>query len=164
MNRKGPAQRQTGRETLAYTLAEVLFAVVILAVIAGAFFAALSSGFAVVQTSREDLRATQILMQKAEATRLCRWDQLTNVTFQEQYDPFSATNGTAGVVYGGTVSVGAATNVPSTCSYNSNMCLVTVTLLWTNSYGSGSPVAHSRQMQTQVARYGLQNYIWGAQP
>jgi hypothetical protein len=24
------------------------------------------------------------------------------------------------------------------------------------------PVVHNRQMQTHVARYGLQNYIWGA--
>ena len=93
-----------------------------------AFYSALASGFAVVQNSREDLRATQILVQKVEAIRLCRWDQLTNVTFVENYDPFSTTNSSAGVAYFGTVSVGVATNVPGTCAYNSNMRLVTVSV------------------------------------
>ena len=145
----------------AFALAEVLVAVLVLAIIAVAFYGALSSGFSVAQTTREDLRATQILMQKAEAIRLCTWDQLTNFTFQEVYDPTAPTNTSAGVVYSGTVTDGAATNIPNSAAYAGNMRLITLTVGWTN-YNGRAPVAHTRQMQTQVARYGLQNYIWGA--
>lgn len=161
MNPKG-AKPARPSLAAAFTLAEVLVAVLVLAIIATAFYAALSSGFAVVQSSREDLRATQILMQRLEAVRLCRWDQLTNSTFQEQYDPFNTTNGSAGTVYTGKVSLSAPTNVPSACEYFPNVRLVTVSVAWTNNPAS-KPLAHSREMQTLVARYGLQNYIYGAQ-
>jgi len=145
----------------AFTIADVVVAVLVLGIITGAFYTALSSSFFVVQSTREDLRATQIMMQKIEAIRLCTWDELTNFSFQEIYDPLSTNTQSAGSVYFGTVTIGAATNVSSTASYYPSMDLVTVNLLWTNSYG-GTLVPHSRQMQTHVARYGLQNYIWGA--
>jgi len=149
------------RQNSGFTLAEVLVAVLVLAIIAVAFYGALSSGFSVVQSTREDLRATQILMQKVEAIRLCTWSQLTNFTFQEQYDPTATSSTSGGVVYNGTVSDGSATNIPNSAAYASNMRLITLTLNWTN-YNGRAPVSHARQMQTQVARYGLQNYIWGA--
>ena len=144
-----------------FTIAEVIVAVLVLATIAVAFYGALSSGFAVVQSTREDLRATQILNQKVEAIRLCTWSQLTNFSFQEAYDPLASTNQSSGVVYTGSVSNSPATTIPNTSQYYNNICLVTITVGWTN-YNSRVPVAHVRQMQTQVARYGLQNYIWGA--
>jgi len=143
------------------TIAEVMVAVLILATIAIAFYGALSSGFAVVQSTREDLRAAQILNQKVEAIRLCTWSQLTNFNFQETYDPLATTNQSRGVVYTGTVSNSPAAYIPNTSSYYNNISLITVTVGWTN-YSSRVPIAHIRQMQTQVARYGLQNYIWGA--
>ena len=61
----------------------------------------------------------------------------------------------------GTVTKGPATSIPNSASYLNNICVVTVNLTWTNCDG-GAPIAHSRQMQTQAARYGLQSYIWGA--
>ncbi len=146
---------------MAFTLAEILVAVVVLGVIALAYYSALSSGFSVVQSSREDLRATQILVQKIEAVRLCAWRQLRNFSFNEPYDPLSP-NQTAGATYYGTVVTNAASSIPNTSSYQPNMRLVTVTLSWTN-YNGSRPQPHTRQMQTQVARYGMQNYIWGAQ-
>jgi Tfp pilus assembly protein PilV len=155
---------QTGaahHQDFAFALAEVLVAVLVLAIIALAFYGALSSGFSVTQTTREDLRATQILMQKAEAIRLCTWDQLTNFTFQEQYDPTATSSVAGGVVYNGTVSNGSATNIPNSAAYAGNVRLITLTVGWTN-YNGRSQVPHTRQIQTQVARYGLQNYIWGA--
>ena len=157
---KGIRQRSNRHKT-AFTIAEVAVAVFILGTIGGGFCLALSSGFSMLQTTREDLRATQILMQKIEAIRLCTWSELANVSFQESYDPIGGTNAPAGAVYFGTVSVGPATTIPNTASYAPNMALVTVNLNWTN-YNRGSAIPHSRQMQTQVARYGLQTYVWGA--
>jgi hypothetical protein len=147
----------------AFVLADAIVAVFVLGTIGGAFCLALSSGFFVLQNTREDLRATQILMQRIEAIRLCTWSELSQITFQENYDPFSGTNQSSGAKYYGNVTIGPAVSVPGSASYAPNMCLVTVNVNWTN-YNHSIPVPHSRQMQTQVARYGLQNYIWGAIP
>lgn len=160
MNLKGIG-KTSNRRGAAFTLAEVAVAVFVLGTIGGGFCLALSSGFSMLQTTREDLRATQIIMQKIEAVRLCTWSELANISFQESYDPLSGTNQAAGAVYFGTVSIGPATSIPNTVSYAPNMCLVTVNLNWTN-YNHTTAIPHTRQMQTQVARYGLQNYIWGA--
>lgn len=158
---KFEGNREASRRTSAFTLADVIVAVFVLGTIGGAFCIALSSGFSVIQTTREDLRATQIMMQKVEAVRLCTWSQLTNFDFQESYDPLSGTNQSAGAKYFGNVVIGPASTVPGSASYAPNMCQVTVNLSWTN-YNLNVPVVHTRQVQTQVARYGLQNYIWGA--
>ncbi len=143
----------------AFTIVEVVVAVLVLATITGALYAALSSSFAVLQTTREDLRATQILMQRIEAVRLCTWSELSSFSFQESYDPLAVT--AQGTTYFGNLTIGPATDVPTTSSYYPNVCMVTVNVAWTNRL-SGKPVPHLRQMQTHVARYGLQNYIWGA--
>ena len=158
MRTKG-LKRVGRRHECAYTLPEVIVAVLVLATIATAFYGGLSSGFLVTQGSREDLRATQILMQKLEAIRLCTWSELTNCTFKESYDPLGSTN--QGVTFSGTISTNAAAGIPDSVSYKSNMRLVTVSLFWTN-YNGSRPIVHSRQMETQVARYGLQQYLWGA--
>lgn len=137
-------------------------AVLVLTTIATAYYAGLSYGFGIVQTSREDLRSTQILMQKTEGLRLCTWGQLINtINFSERYDPLGTTNNAAGTVYRGTMTTNAASSIPDSASYKKNMRQVTVTVYWTN-YNGKRPMVHSRQMQTEVARYGLQNYLWGA--
>lgn len=150
------ATRGQGR-ALAFTLMEVVVAVLVLSTISTAFYLGLSTCFSVVKTSREDVRATQIMMQKLEAVRLCTWSELTNFSFKEPYDPTSGTNG-SGVYFFGTVTKGAVA-LPSITSYSNNMCAVTVNLVWTN---TGKSKVFSRQMQTYYARYGLQSYIWGA--
>ncbi len=63
-------------------------------------------GFAMVRSSREDVRATQIMLQKMETLRLYTWSQLQDNTylvpnFTERFNP-SATNGT---LYYGTIAV-----------------------------------------------------------
>ncbi len=125
------------------------------------FYGGLASGFALTQAAREDLRATQILMQKIEGIRLCTWSELSNYTFTESYDPLGTTNRTGGVVYTGKVTTGPASSIPVGTTYAPNMQLVTVDLYWTN-YNGGNPIVHQRTMETQVARYGMQSYLWGA--
>ncbi len=152
----GRCQRRRG-----FTIAEVVVAMLVLTTVATAFYAGLGSGFGLTQVTRQDIRATQILMQKLEAVRLCTWSQLANCTFTEYYDPLGASSNKAGVLYWGTVTTNAASAIPNTVAYKPRMALVTVNLYWTNNSG-GRPLVHFRQAQTQVARYGLQNYIWGA--
>ena len=153
-------------EERAFTLAEVIVAVFILTTMALSLYAGFSTGFMIVDSAREDLRASQILMQKAETIRLCTWSSLAScpITFTERYDPagFASGNG-GGTIYTGTLTTNAPVSIRTTAAYRTNMCLVNLTLYWTN-YNGGQSSVRSRSMQTLVARYGLQNYIWGTGP
>jgi|SRR3954470_5850339 Tfp pilus assembly protein PilV len=147
----------------AFTLAEVIVSVFVLTTMAVALYGGFSTGFMIIDAARQDLRATQIMMQKAEAIRLCPWSSLTNcpITFSERYDPIGSANGVAGgTLYSGVVTTNIATPIPDTAAYKSNMTMVTISLFWTNNYGQRA-IVHSRSSQTLVARYGLQNYMWG---
>lgn len=157
-------QTNKRRACAAFTLIEVMVGAGLLGIMMAAFFAALGSGMAIINTARQDLRATQILTQKTEAVRLCTWSQLASLpaSFQDHYYSDGTTNSTPGVTYYGTISVGPATNcIPSTASYSDKIDLVTIGLVWTNYYGAHAMV-HSRQTQTLVAYYGLVNYIYGS--
>jgi len=137
--------------------------VAILAAMMVSVFAGFAFGFGLVRTERDDLRATQILTQKIEALRLCTYSQLSNcpATFTDWYNPSGTTNNTAGTVYGGTISLGTPTNLPA--AYQGQVRLITVSVQWTN-YNHSQPLVHNRQMQTESAFYGIQNYIYGTHP
>jgi prepilin-type N-terminal cleavage/methylation domain-containing protein len=143
----------------AFTLAEVMVAMCVLGIASLSMYGGFASGFMLVDSTRQELRATQILTQKAEALRLCTWSSLTNcpISFSETYDPTSASGGT---LYVGTVSTNTPTAIPNSAAYRTNMCVATITLYWTN-YNGTQRVVHSRASQTMIARYGIQNYIWG---
>lgn len=143
----------------AFTLVEVIVAVLILAIIAGAFYAALSFGFTLMDATREELRATQILTQKSEAIRLCTWNQLCNFSFSDTYDPLGGT--TQGTIYTGYVTTNTASAITNAAAYIPNMRMVAIDLYWTN-YNSGKRIVQHRTFRTHVARFGIQNYIWGA--
>jgi type II secretory pathway pseudopilin PulG len=151
----------------AYTLVEVMVAGTILGLVAMSLYGAFSAGFCVIQSTRENLRATQIMVQKMEAVRLFTWSQVNDSTnylkpvFTEPYDPLGMTNNCSGAQYTGYVSasIPAAGDLPE--AYRTNMRTITVSLYWTNFNGK-KPVVHAREMQTRVARNGMQNYIWGA--
>jgi type II secretory pathway pseudopilin PulG len=146
----------------AWSLAEVMIAVAMLAILLVSLFTGMAYGFGVVKATREDLRATQILTQKIEGIRLCTWAQLTNgipSSFTETYQTTSGSNSPS-VIYNGTITLSSNTNLPS--GYRDKVKLVTVTVTWQTSRGfQQTPLAHSRSMQTQSAYYGLQNYLYG---
>ena len=150
------------RRAAAYTLAEVMIAVLLLGLMLVSLFGGFTMATGITRTSREDLRATQIMSQKMEAIRLCKWNNLITQcphTFSESYDPLNPLN-TNGIIYYGTISLTTPTYLPA--AYTNKMVLITVTLNWTNMQGRTS-VAHTRTMQTQSALDGLQNYVWGIQ-
>jgi type II secretory pathway pseudopilin PulG len=140
-----------------FSLAEATVAMALV----GTAVAALCSGFATgiftMQMARENLRATQIMLEKVETIRLYSWDQINTPgfippEFTAQYDP-SAPPGQGGVTYYGTLTI--STNAPVGASYSNNMALVTVTLHWK----TGS-LDRTRQFTTYISRYGLQDYIY----
>ncbi len=161
--RSQPRPGGESRSFAAFTIVEVMVAALSLGIMTLALCGCLWSGFNLIQASRENLRATQIMMQRTEAIRLFNWSQVLNTNylkpaFTEYYDPQSASS--PGVTYSGFVSATVPTNVPA--AYANNVRLVTVSLYWTN-VARLSTIVRSRQWQTQVARYGMQNYIWGGQ-
>lgn len=144
----------------AFTLVEVLMAVGVIGITFFALYAGITYGFTVLMIARENLRATQILMEKMETIRLYNWDQINSNGFIPTtfVAAFNATNmgtnfGTsAGVIYSGTVTI---TNAPVTEGYGVDMRLVTATVQWESNRQS-----RTRTMSTLVSRYGLQNYIY----
>lgn len=152
------------RRREAFTLAEVVVASGVLGMVMAAFFACLGSGLQIINTARQNLRATQILTQKTEAVRLCTWSELGQlpVSFQDYYYASGSTNGTPSVTYYGTISISPASFIPSSVTYYTNVTMVTVSLSWTNYLGN-HPIVHQRQMQTLAAYYGLVDYIIGTQ-
>jgi hypothetical protein len=162
----GSAPERANRCARGYTFAEVLVAAGILGFVGTSLYGAFSAGFCVIQSTRENLRATQIMVQKLEAIRLFTWSQVgdttnyLNSTFTEVYDPLGATNSCGGAKYTGcvTASVPAAGELPE--AYRTNMRTITVSVAWTT-YNGAKAIVHQREMQTRVARNGMQNYIWG---
>jgi len=151
----GQGSNLTGAWTGAFTLMEVMMAVLVVGVVFFTVYAGFTFGFAVVEVNRENVRSTQILQEKMEMVRLYSWDQVTNnwipTSFTDYLDPTGgATNG--GLTFTGTVTVGSA---PISESYASDLRMITVQLNWT----SGG-ATRNRSMTTYVSHYGLQNYIY----
>ncbi len=155
-----PASLNSSTRQNAYTLAEVMVGIAIMSVMFLTLYLGFTQGFGIVQGSRENLRATQILQQQAEVIRLYTWEQIdpasgwipliTNWTFY----PLGG-SGNEGITYTGTVNIAAA---PMTESYAADNKLVTFALTWK----SGN-IQRKRQISTLVSKYGLHNYIYNPQ-
>jgi len=142
----------------AFTLIEVLVAMVAIGVVFSGFFLCLSQGFATTEAARENLRATQILEDQMETIRLYTWSQINSngfipTNFTTPFSP-TGTQSTNGLVYYAQILI---TNAPMVESYASNFVLVTVTLNWTN---GNNDLTHQRQISTIVSEYGLHNYFY----
>ena len=149
----------SGRSRLmAFTMLEVMLAMLVISVTFAGFYLCLSQGFATTETSREDMRATQLLQQQMEIIRLYTWNQIKATGFIPA--TFTAPFNAVGIqssnapVYTGYITI---TNAPMSESYATNHVLVTVVLQWNSGNGNQS---HSRQMSTIVSQYGLHNYFY----
>jgi type II secretory pathway pseudopilin PulG len=143
------------RSLRAFTIVEVVIAMTLILMLVLAVYGAISSGMTTVRMSRQNLRATQILLEKVEAIRLYNWDQLNPSyipsTFVANYD-VSATGTNTGVLYYGTVTLEPAN---TGTSYTDTMKLVTVRLNWMT-----GKITRSRELSTYVCQTGLQNYVY----
>ena len=140
----------------AFSLVEVAVAMGIIGTTSVALFSGFTTGFFTMQMARENLRATQIMIERTETLRLYSWDQITldgfiKPTFEEKYDP-NATSGAQGLTYSGTVRIDT---VPITTAYSGDMRMVTVSINWKT-----GEINRNRSFTTYIARNGLQNYIY----
>src|ERR1044071_7594941 len=160
----GKSQPRDLKSASGFTLAEALVATLAGAVMLLALYASFTYGFATMRVTREDIRATQIIIQRMEAIRLSPYAVVANPamfpTNTTAYFDESQNSTNHGSVY--TVSFSATPKPPgmpntsSSTGYGTNMMLVTVSASWT----SGN-MQRSRSMQTYVARNGIQNYVAG---
>ena len=133
---------------------EALFGVLVMGIVFVALYAGMATGFQSVRAARENLRATQILLEKFETLRLYNWDQITDPTFVPTSftNYFAPNQSSKGVTYVGRVNI--YTNMPITEVYSNDMRMVVINLSWTQ---GNRPL--SKTFTNFVARYGLQNYI-----
>jgi uncharacterized protein (TIGR02598 family) len=142
----------------AFTLIEVVIAVGVLAVMVVALYASFALGFAQIQTSRESVRATQIITHKMEMIRLLNWDQVISAGYVPSsftssfYSDDPASNSLSGIIYNGTVQL---TTPSMSETYASNMRQIKVRVTWTS-----NGIGHQKEMTTFVTQYGMQKYIY----
>lgn len=157
------------RGNRAFSIIEALVASCVVGVLFVSLYGGITAGFGALGSARENLRATQVLIDKMETLRLYSWTQISTFgsstsyipsTFTESFYPTGtnysdstvSTGATgSGFRYYGTVAV---TNSGFNLNYSNSIKLVTITVRWTNG------VARSQSVSTYVGQYGIQNYIY----
>lgn len=143
----------------AFTILEVSIGMMVTGIVFVSLYAGMSQGFKITQISRENLRATQVLIERLESIRLNTFDQLdtpgfvpTTPVMEPYYSDPTKSNDNGGFNYSVKVSI---TNAPMTAGYSSDLRLVVVEATWT----SGG-VLRQREMSSLIARNGLQSYVY----
>ena|ERR1041385_1473340 len=142
------------------TLAEVMVGVGLLGLLFASLFSGMSRCARLTQIAREDLRATQILLDRIEGIRLFNWNQLVYsnnlcpATFTSSYCPIVNHCCSTGFTYYGSMVI---TNISYGLapSYSNQIRAIIVTLNWTN-----AGISRTRTMTTYQAKYGAQNYAF----
>ena len=159
MKIKLTGQNNSVASRIAFSLVEVMVGIALIGIVFVALYAGMSSGFAVTQLARENLRATQILMERMEGIRLYNWDQIvySNMIpnqFTNYYYPLAASNQSKGVPYHGQMFIWEPGLYPS-ATYTTNMRAVVAMVTWTN-----NNVPRWRWIWTYVSKHGVQNYVY----
>jgi hypothetical protein len=149
------------RAAAGQSLPEAVIAVSLVGVMFISLYAGFTTGFGILRSARENLRATEILNEQTERIRLLNWSQVLNSatlppTFVERFDPADHSPDPSGPVFHGRIETSVPADWPE--AYRERGRLITITLVWTNSEGS-TPLVHQRQVQTYAARYGMQSYL-----
>ena len=141
----------------AFTLVEVIVSIAIVGIVVLAIYGGISAGVTSIRMARENLRATQILLEKTESLRLYTWDQINAPGFVPKnfivpYDSTLTNTNGAGVLYYGTITI---QNFPGSVSYSDDMKRVRVGLNWKT-----GNLSRSREILTYVSKSGIQNYLY----
>lgn len=132
---------------------ETVVALFVVGVVIVALYTAITSGFFSIRLARENLRATQIMVEKMEVIRLLTWDQLQAGIIPTTFiEPYNAGNPNDPLKYEGAIAVETVT--PATRNYHNDLRKLTVKLIW-----SSNGVRRERELSTYIGRYGIQNYV-----
>jgi type II secretory pathway pseudopilin PulG len=153
-----PTNPSARRAEAAFTLVECVVGLLVAAVMLTALYSSFIFAYGALKLDREDLRATQILLQRMETLRLTSFSAIQGGTLTEYYDPNGQTNSSYGAAY--TVTI--ATNAPTSADmpvqpvyYMNKMLKVTATATWTN-----ANKVCTRSLQTYASQAGMQSYIY----
>ena len=143
------------RKRAAFSLLETALGMGVIGTVVGAMLSGVTSGTFTMRMARENLRATQIMLEKVETIRLYSWSQVTSngfipTNFFATYDPQGSPN--VGLTYTGTLSIVTA---PITASYSNDMRQINVHLTWKT-----GNLLRNRDFSSFIARNGLQDYIY----
>lgn len=142
----------------AFTILEAVIGMMVCGIVFVSLYAGISQGFKVTQISRENLRATQVMVERLESVRLNTFEQLESSGFvptNAVEEPYYWVNNTnfGGFNYSVTVTI---SNSPlADVSYSNDLKLVNVKVTWTT-----GGLLRTREMSTLIARNGLQAYIY----
>ena len=166
MNIRTSILSRVRRRLAAFSIMEVTVGIGLVGTATAALFSAFGAGFLTIRMARENLRATQIMLEKVETIRLYSWPQVTNnagfipSTFTNKYDPVGQT-GPDGLLYYGTLII---TNVnPAQMGgiggvapkYTNDMRMVIVRLNWKT-----GDIERAREFRSFISRCGLQDYVF----
>jgi type II secretory pathway pseudopilin PulG len=144
------------RARMAFGLMESMLGIVVMGIVFVALYSGMAMGFQSVRSARENLRATQILLEKFETLRLYNWEQVNTTN----YIPLKFTNHyvlhpqRAGTTYYGEVTIAEAPLAASE-PYREDMRAVTINLSW-----KSGEATRTRSFTSFVARYGIQHYVY----
>lgn len=155
-----PGSRNLRSEQRAFTLAEAMIAVAVVVVMFVSLYVGISFGFAVTRFDRENLRATQIMLERMEGIRLFTYTQVSDTSlnptyFTNYFYPLAAGGQAQGTTYYGMMSVDNNITMNPSATYRTNLKKITVTLQWKT-----GNVQRTRRMSTYVGKHGAQNYIY----
>jgi type II secretory pathway pseudopilin PulG len=170
---KQAGQPRVFRTEAVFSLVEVMVAAAIAAIIFTAVFSGISNSFSLLNTTRENMRATQIIMSRLEGLHLEAWGNgmnqasqlfdptLVPATFTDHFYPLGLNGNTTnlGTVYTGTVTITTNITMTPAATYSGSMALVTVTVSWAD-VAHGVTTHHTSAMSTYIAQYGIQNYVY----
>lgn len=153
--------RAAGSRCLGFSLVEAMVGMAVFGIVCIALYTALAGGFSLMRFAREDLQATQIMVDKMEAMRLYSWEQLTDhkmipSQFRFEYATGNESDGPSakglkGMTYKGKVTI---SDPPFTANYSGKMKQITVRVTW-DSQGA----ERQREISTMVAKNGLYRFV-----
>lgn len=143
---KNPASRVLGRKD-GFTLMEVMIATFLVLIVFAGGFGALAQGNRLIEISRDETRASQVLQSEVEDLRTYNWDALITLSTDETYSPQSSFTDAYATRY--TVRRLIATR-------SSTQKLVTIQVSWTDNSGAN----HMREYITVVSKDGLYDFYY----
>lgn len=160
----------------AFTLPEVLISIVLVSIVIVSLYGGITQGLVTVDVGRDNMRATQVMVNTMEVIRLYNWDQINAPGFiptnfvinlyptntvgavDSTATRLASTETQASQSVMGNRKAGVRIKVEPPAvggSYSNNMREITVTLTWTN-----QNVVRSRSMKSFVAQEGIQQYVY----
>ncbi|MBM3847043.1 MAG: hypothetical protein FJ405_12255 [Verrucomicrobia bacterium] len=142
------------RSAHGFSLIDSMITMALLGITITSIYAGVGFSNTLIASTRENLRASQILVEKMETIRLYTFSQITSngfipLSFTTSFYP---TDTNSRPTYAGSIQI---TNSPLATSYNADTRMVTVTLNWT----SGNR-PQTRSISTLVSLNGLQSYVY----